>query len=405
MSGALRYRALTSAGSLAGASLALMHGVTVVSTSSSWRGDLHWGVQQLGSGTYLALPVVVALTCASAVMPGGARTDEHLLPLRPRRAATARFLVDVAPLLVVHLVGLGVVAGITLSHGSPVPGSAFVAAAIQTASLAVAAALGRCIGEVLRHPAAVIAAAGCGLLLLIYGDGLLRVSAGNSPYAGLALDIGPYVVAGVVLCALLALLLLVPRAGATGLAAVGLTMVVALGAGVLLDEPTLHPDGSAPDTCREVEGVDVCVYPGYSFMLEDLVGQSRRVLTALRRSSVDPHLDSISQAIPGVVEEPGHSSVLMDVTSLQNGRLNPTATIASSLHPAWCPRINDPRPLPRSFDRAQVRTYAWLSWKAGMSSERSFTAEAPRFAALPARAQREAVQRFFDDNLSCRGLS
>lgn len=405
MSGALRYRLRTSGGPLAASSLAIVHAVTVVSSQAAWRGDFLWGLQQLGSGLYLAVPVIMGLACLPSVLPGGAATERSLLPVQPRSARLRRYAVDLVPVLAAHLAFVAYVLAWTLAHGSVLTLSSLVTLTVQLLVLALAVAFGRFCGELTQHPAAVIGAALFGVLLLVYGEGLVRVAAGNSPYAGLELELGPYVVALVVLAVLTVALLASPAHTWVGGAVVGAVVVGALTFGIVLDEPTLRPDGRQASECEQVGEVDVCVLAGYEFMLDGMVDQSRRALTGLEEGGVEPHLERIAQAVPGQVEEPGHISVMIDVTSLQNDALNPTAVPASVLHPVWCPRINDPRPLPAAFDVAQIRAYAWLSWKSGMTDRKDFRLDAPKFSRLTEAEQRRAMQSFFDANLECRGLT
>lgn len=404
MTPATNYRLKTSGGILSAVSLALAHTTTFVSSEASWRGDFLWAVQQLGSGLYLVVPVILALACAPAVLPGGAPTEQALLPVFVTRARMRRFIADVTPLLLCHLGFVSLALGVTVSNGTSLNSSAWVTVVVQMLTIGLAVALGRAIGEVVDHLGAVVMAASLGTVLLIYGEGLIRVSAGNSPYAGLHLDLGPYAVAGAAMVVFLLAILLGPggiRARSTVLTAV---TVVAIALGIQLDEPTLTSTGEQPSRCSQVRRVSVCVYAGYEFMLPELEQQAAAALTAFASEHVDTHVETIAQTSPGLVESPGTISVLIDQASLQNGVLNPFAVSSSLIHPAWCPRLRDLRPLPMAFDLAQIRTFAWLQRSMGVITEADYALEVPEFAALTERQQRDSVQEFLDANRECDGL-
>lgn len=402
---ALAYRLLSSGGPLAALSLAVLDGAVIAESFNWWRGDALWAVQQFGSSLIIGLPVFLVLFSLPTLLRGGAASDEALLPSRPIRARCLRFAVDVAPLLGVHLLAIGTALVSARVHGDLLQwGSTAVCVLSQVLSILLVAALGRAIGEVGRHPAAVLAAALVGVLFAAFGANALRVSAGSSPYAGLSVEAGGYLVASAAL--LIATVLVLTRrssrrvGGVTVLASAAVVLV----AGQALAEPSLKPSGAGPDDCEAVEEVAVCVFPGYAFMKDDLVARARSSLTALDRNGVDPHLVEISQSVPGVVEEPGVVSVGFDASSLAVGRLGAGMVRASLLQPGWCPRINSPRTLPRRFDRDQIAAYAWLEHAEGASSDREFARSAPRMARLPESAQASFVQQFLDRNLSCEGL-
>lgn len=187
-------------------------------------------------------------------------------------------------------------------------------------------------------------------------------------------------------------------------ASVTAVTVVAIALGIHLDEPTLTSTGEQPSVCSQVRRVSVCVYTGYGFMLPQLEEQAAAALAALAREDVDPHVKRIVQTSPGLVENPGTISVFIDQGSLQNDVLNPFAVSSSLIHPVWCPRLSDPRPLPEWFDQSQIRTFAWLQRSMGATSETDYALEVPDFAALTKRQQRDSVQRFLDANYRCEGL-
>jgi len=406
LTGASRFRAKTGGGFFSAASLAAVHATTVVSSQSSWRGDFLWATQQLGSGLYLVVPVMLAAVCLPSVLRGGGGSEAALLPTRPRVARLRRWATDAAPIVACHLAFVVWALTVTTRHGTALNVSALVTVAIQLAVIAFAAALGRALGEATDHVAAAVAAAILGSVLLVYGEGVIRVSAGDSPYAGLRLDLGPYRIALTVIALCVLVLLVVPDAARLRMGSVALVAVVTLAFGMVLDEPTLSPTTDTPTECDQVEGVPVCVYAGYRFILPQLSQQARESLRTFNAHGIDPHIVEIVQGGPGRVEPPGTISVAIDRGSLQTGRLNPFAVPSSVLHPVWCPRIHDPRQgPPQAFDLAQRRAFEWLQRRRSVATEAEFQWAVPAFAKLSAAEQDRKIQEFLDANIECRGLT
>ena len=405
MRGALGYRLLTSGGPLAAVSLLVVDVAVGLETRESWRGDGLWAVQQFGSSLDIALPVLLVLCSLPPLLRGGVTTDEAMLPSRLLRSRLLRFALDVAPLLIVHLGFVGAALIYARVHGDVLHWpSTGVSVFAQVLAIVFVCALGRGIGEVGRHPAAVLAAALVGVMLAGFGANALRVSAGSSPYAGLAVEPAGYLAAAVVLVVASGLVLSRQRGRLVGGAAVTASAMLVLAAGQGLAEPSLRASGATPADCERIGDVSVCVFSGYDFMKTDLAARTRASLTAFDEHGVDPHLEKVAQSIPGVVEQPGVVSVGFDVGSLAAGALGPGMVRASLLQPGWCPRINSPQVLPARFDREQLEAYAWLAHAEGASDDQGFERSAPGLARLPESEQAAMVQGFLDRNLSCEGL-
>jgi len=406
MSGATRYRFLTSGGPLAAVTLVVLDAAVVAESRAWWRGDGLWGIQQFGSSLIIGLPVLLVLFALPPVLRGGVSVDEALLPVRLWRARLIRFAVDVATVLAAHLAFVGFALVYAISNGDrPDWPSALISVLTQVLAILFVSALGRAVGEVVRHPAAIFVAALAGVLLAAFGANALRVSAGSSPYAGLALAPRGYAVAALVLGVALVLVLSRPNARRLGGVGVAAAAVLVLLTGQLLGEPSVRASGTAPSDCHSAEGTPVCVFPGYGFMAEGLVADVRNSLLALRKNGINPHLERVAQSVPGVVEPAGTIAISFDSGSLETGSLVPAMVRGSLIHPSWCPRINSPRVLPRSFDRAQQAVYHWLEHAEGATSDKEYALAVPDFARLPEAEQKRFVQDFFDRNIACEGLS
>lgn len=406
MTTSIGYRLLTSGGPWAALVLLVLDVGVVAQSRSAWRGDALWGIQLLGASLLIGLPVVLVALASPAVLRGGAGSDRDLMPVRPLAAGVGRWLVDVIPVLVVHLGFVAFALAYTTTHGDPLSWpSIALSVALQILAIACVGALGRAVGEVIGHPVAVLAAALAGVLFSAFAANALRVSAGNSAYAGLEIVPGEYLIAAGVLAAATAAFLMRPRQGRAGVLVVTGGLAGILVAGQLLDEPDLRTSGAAASTCRPVAAVSVCVFPGYAFMADGLVAQTDRSLSMLAEQGIDAHLELVTQSVPGQLEAPGEVAIAFDERSLSAGSVTAAMVRGSLLHPGWCPRINSPEVLPAWFDRDQRNTYHWLEHAEGASTDQDYLLAVPEFARLPEPRQAALVQEFFDGNLACTGLS
>jgi len=406
MRGKLGYRLLTSGGPLAAIALLVLDIAVVRQSFRWWRGDGLWAVQQFGSSLIIGLPAFLALFALPGTVRGGAGVEGELLPLRPMRARLTRFVIDVLPVLAVHLAFVIFAIGFASTHGDQ-PEWASISGSISTQVVAIAAvcAMGRGISEVALHPIAIVIAGLVGVLLVSFGANALRTSAGSSPYAGLALNLRDYLIAGAVVFLAGLVVLARPSNRRWGGASLVASIAAILVTGQALSEPSVRPSGATPTDCTSANQVRVCVFTGYAFMSEDLVAKTGVTLDALAEAGIDPHLRQVVQSVPGSVETPGTVAVAFDPATLSAGRLLPNMVRGSLIHPSWCPRINSPDPLPAWFDAGQRNVYHWLEHQEGALSDKDYALTVPEFTQLSERQQKTFVQRFFDRGMSCRGLT
>lgn len=402
------YRRLTSGGVIAALVLAGGHIASIASGGLPWRGDFLWGVQQLGEPVLLLIPVILVLATAPVVARGGVSADEALLPVSPTRAAVLRWQSEALPLLAVQTVALLTVLGITLAHGSTLPGAAAWTIAQQLVTLAVLPALGQLIGRGLRHLAATVVAGLVGILLVGFAADTFRLDAGSSPYAGLTLVTGPYLLSFLVLAAslatMMALLVWGPgrRLLVGGAVAVTLTL---LSSGAALSSPRTEPTSDQPQVCSQEAGLEVCVFDGYERMLDPTAKALGRYTGALAKADVDPRIGEIVQATPGIEVGPaGRGRVQFQSDELATGSVAGGTALTALLTPVWCERIYSSRPPSDASSQRTNLVATWLEYNTGRLDERTFKELAPRLAAQPPVAQAAFAQRFFDDLAACKGL-
>lgn len=398
------YRLLTGGGLLAGLVLAVLDVVVVLDSWTWWRGDALWASQQIGGSLLVALPVLVVTMAMPPVLRGGWRSDLDLMPVSSLRARTSRFVADALPPIGVHLTFVAGALLLALGHGDRPPATSLaLTLGAQVGSIAFVSAVGRAIGELVRHPVAIGVAAATGAVLVAFAENALPVTAGSSAYAGLELAPTTYVVAATALAVATCLALLrAPGRWAFIPAALAVAAVVATSQH--LDPPRLRPSGTQPTACERAAAVDVCVFPGYRFMLDDLTSTVRTMLEVLERHRIDPHLVAVAQTAPGAVEAPGTVPFSFVESALESGKIRPAMVRATLLNPTWCPRLSSVEPLPEEFDIANVQAFHWLEHAEGATDDAAFRRRVPRFAGLPDDRQRELVQEFFDRNETCEGL-
>ncbi len=401
---AFKYALWTSGGIPTAAMLSALYGVVAVEGHDRWRGDAMWALQDMGGVVVLVVPAILALLAVPPAMAGPDSIERAMLPTRPVRSHVLRASADVAPLAAVQLVLVIAVLTWTVQHGARVATDVVVLAVTQTLVVTLLAVLGRAIGDASRHPIGVLAAIAIGVGIAAFGADALRLSAGSSPYAGLSLPTGDYLLTAATAVVLTGALIGTAPMLRAGWWRVGVCVAAIVTASQVFGPTQLRSANEDPEECDRAAELTVCVYSGYEFMLPAALPELEAGLSVLERSGVDPGLRGAEQDVPLHSVKPGMVALHFDVADLDSESVRPTAMRSSILHPAWCARLSDPEPLPTTFDDRQRLAFWWFELQAGAITSQDFEARAPELAALSPSAQRDFVQRFLDENLDCSSL-
>lgn len=403
------YR-LRTTGALPSALLVLAwHVIVVPQGGTPWRGDFSWAVQVLGKAPLFLAPLLVALAAIPLALRGGTVSAHDLMPVRPVRTVLGTWLFTCVPVILVQAAALGVMLAICVGNGGHVEPTMALSVIHQLVAFSLFAALGLAIVSVWRHPSAVVAAALAGLVLTAYGAGVLRVSAGNMPSAGLRLEQGPQWSGLVVQVAATAILLIVAvvgrRVGRLAGAFPWVVLLAVVGAASALGQPIWTVTGQSPETCSEDGRIEVCVFGGYARMLPSIEEHLGRVEQTLSDAGIETGVRRLEQSVPGRgVGERGTARIAFQPSELDQDEVDASTVVQALMSPVWCERIFDPASAPMGDPERDIFAQAWILHEVGAMGDVDYQSFAGKYAEEPRPQQVGAVREFFDDNQECRNL-
>ncbi len=402
---AMSYRLRSSGGLVSALLVAGAHLNALLASGRPWRGDFLWAVQELGEPVLLLVPAFLVLATTPLVTRGGTVTETALMPVSPTRAHGIRWLVEAAPPLAVHLAFVLVVLGLCRANGSPVHASALLTVGAQVLTIVVMTALGQVVAQAWHHVGATLVSAAIGIFLIGFASNAFRVDAGDSPYAGLRLQAGPYLAAlGVLLVAAAVAgwaLLRAARRVPSVVVAIALVATFATSA-VAVGSPQTEPSGAVPDRCSARAGVRTCMFDGYQRMLAPTEAVLSSYVTALEGKGVVSPMREVFQVTPGAGAAQAHRGyVQFQPSELTEARVQPDTVLMALLTPVWCERLFSGEPLSDATYERTSLVAAWLQVQTGRMSAAEFRALAPALAQRPETEQVETVKQFFAEQTTC----